>query len=126
MKTSNFKIKKVKYGFPVLSFAIVSLLFMAGCDKSEEILTPSLRNTNVDNAADVRAIAPVTRGFSMIKIDHQAGRTRLPDYSVTINSDGIVQFEGRRNVAKIGKVSFVIAAGTLQELLFVFKSGGFM
>ena len=125
MKTSNLKIRKVKYGFSILSLAFVSVFFLASCSK-DELPQPSAGNTAVANVEMKQIAPPIVYAFTVIAIDHQAGRNRLPDYRVTVKSDGTVLFEGRRNVVVRGKVSFTIGAGRLSELIAVFKNGGFM
>jgi hypothetical protein len=63
--------------------------------------------------------------FNVIIIDHQSARSRLPDYKVTVRSDGLVIFEGRNNVRIRERVSFPLTDITLPALVEIFDQGRF-
>jgi Domain of unknown function (DUF6438) len=61
----------------------------------------------------------------VIRIDHFAGRSRLPDYSVTVRSDGLVIYEGRENVRVRGRQTFMMTDITVPVLKEIFDRKGF-
>ncbi|MFI5220068.1 MAG: DUF6438 domain-containing protein [Bacteroidia bacterium] len=118
MKTLKSKFQKTGIAIFLSLFIIV----MAGCSKEES--PQPLTGTSAVAGADLRQIGPpppIARPFVMITIDHQAMRSFLPDYSVTVYSDGTVLFAGRKNVGTLGKVSFSVDQSKLKEVLSVFK-----
>ena len=102
-------------------FICASAFFMTSCQ--EEDLPMPVRSS--DGIAAGRQIAPRSDAFEMIKIDHIAARTSMADYSVSVKSDGIVTFEGRRNVAVIRKETFKISEARLAELSKMFTDAKF-
>ncbi|MEP7170816.1 MAG: DUF6438 domain-containing protein [Bacteroidota bacterium] len=128
-----------------LSLMISSLFFLASCQKEEQSLPSSENNSNgdrqVQNGAkpslpDVKngiggVVALTDRAishrviFEMIKINHIAGRSMNPDYSVTVFSDGKVEYDGRRNVAVKDKVIMQIKDVTVKELRNLFEASKF-
>jgi hypothetical protein len=63
--------------------------------------------------------------FNVIKIDHYGARSRLPDYSVTVRSDGLVIYEGRNHVRVRDRVTFYMSGITLPVLNEIFVEGRF-
>jgi hypothetical protein len=63
--------------------------------------------------------------LNVIRIDHFAGRSRLPDYSVTVRSDGLVIYEGRENVRVRGRQTFMMTDITVPVLKEIFDRKGF-
>ncbi|HKR05604.1 MAG TPA: DUF6438 domain-containing protein [Bacteroidia bacterium] len=96
-------------------FGISVIVFMLSACSKDESMQPSSSST--DNA--MKNALP----YEMIKIDHMAGRSVLPDYQVTVYSDQRVVFEGRRNTAFIGKKTFTMDSES-SVLKNLFESSG--
>jgi hypothetical protein len=134
MKTLKFNSRNMRDILLVFPLMIYSLFFFASCQK-ENVITPSKENIAmaerklepVDNdvvqsdAADVVLSHPIiTKSYLMLKIDHRAAMSFNPDYSVSVSSDGNVEFEGRRNVFFIGKKKLKISSNEVQMLKYLF------
>jgi len=63
--------------------------------------------------------------FQLLKIDHSGAGTYLPDYSVTVRSDGHVTFIGRKYVGYIGKKEFDLTDEKYFELTSLLNERGF-
>ncbi len=68
-----------------------------------------------------RVINPIMLKFIFvsIKIDHYAANTSLPDYSITVNSNGIATYEGRKNVNIKGPRTFKVSLATLNTINYL-------
>ncbi|MEO5569974.1 MAG: DUF6438 domain-containing protein [Bacteroidia bacterium] len=113
MKTlKHFNLKNI-----LSASAIASVLFFASCEK-EIIQAPSGINAKGDiqkvsaSVQDQQASSLVSNKapvvIDMIKIDHQAALTHTPDYSVTVKSNGLVIYEGRKYVAVTGQKKWIL------------------
>ncbi len=110
--------KKLR-NFSLASFLIVFLLFLSACQKEELASTNSSVQANNENLARQKQPADQSP-FTLITIDHSAAQTHLPDYSVTIRSDGNILFNGRRNTAVSGKVEFKAPQKVMTQLRVMF------
>ncbi|MEP7168454.1 MAG: DUF6438 domain-containing protein [Bacteroidota bacterium] len=98
-----------------LSLAGLFLLFFASCSKDNSL---SLSSDQPESGAR-KAILP-GRSYETIKINHEANLTLSPDYSVTINTNGLVTYEGRAYVRVKGKIQFDISREMLKKLDNIF------
>ncbi|MEP7167808.1 MAG: DUF6438 domain-containing protein [Bacteroidota bacterium] len=96
-------------------------LLMAGCQKEESVQPASESN----DYSDQKQILLPEAVFESISIDHYAGTSLLPDYSVKVSADGQGVYEGNRNVAVIGKVRFDVSEATLKSLKEMFSHSNF-
>lgn len=116
MKTNHSFISKINYGMSALILLTGICLLITSCQK-EELQQPSAYNSSSqgstmnDQAKELPAMA-----FTSIKIDHIAANTSLPDYSITINSNGTAAYDGRRNVRVKGKVKLSIS---IEQLSYI-------
>ena len=102
MKTQQ---TSAKSALATLTIIIMLAFTFSSCQK-EETATPA-NSANHEYpaesteraAADARIPAP---GMAFITIDHMAVKSMSPDYKVTVYSNGLVSFTGRKNVEFIG------------------------
>ena len=105
--------------FSITSFILVFLLFFSACQKDELASTNNAVQANNENLSRQKQSADQSP-FNLITIDHSAAQTHLPDYSVTISSDGTILFNGRRNTAVAGKVQFKAPQKIMTQLRVLF------
>ncbi len=76
---------------------------------------PSLLSNPQTSLVSERLINPALLKFifASIKIDHYAAATSLPDYSITVYSNGIATYEGRKNVNIKGSRQFEVSLAAL-------------
>src|SRR5437867_3417391 len=91
----------------VIALALLfgALFLLASCEKEETVQTSSTLTATENAKQIVHGAASTPRGFAIIKIEHVALESDLPDYVVTAFSNGKFTFEGRKNVHTIGKVT---------------------
>ena len=132
-------LKNIRIQNSIAATVIVSLLFLSSCQKEDLVTTTSGNVTTSDNAkhdpqgkrhqvhpaADARFELPEAQSTIMIKIDHIAGRTHAPDYSVSIKFDGTIIFEGRRNVAYLDTKEWRLASDKFMNVKQLFENSGF-
>lgn len=145
MKTTS-QINTVKKEFLILSFMFSLLFYLTSC-KKDDIEVPSKVSTgaserqiksnhddvskgNAEKVNQLKFIPPNANQGKiaadvLIKIDHQAARSKAPDYVVTVFSNGKVVFEGRRNVTFIGPKEMKIDKSTVEELKRLFTEANF-
>jgi len=134
MKTTP-KTSGANFGKAILLVAFTMILGM-GCQKEDEP-TPSQNNSNSEKTTNAnRAIADMHSDainpidnlllpFNVIKIDHLAGNSKLPEYSVTVRSDLWVIYEGKKNVRVVDKISFRISDREMTKFINIFKANDF-
>ncbi len=128
MKTSNnFR----KNNISLVSLALISILFMASCGKDDVVIPQGKDQAKgIDIArqiepADHSASADQFDLFGLIKIDHSAARTSMPDYVVTVRADASVVFEGRRNCAVNEIREFQASAEMMRKLVYIYAESKF-
>ncbi|MFI5220067.1 MAG: DUF6438 domain-containing protein [Bacteroidia bacterium] len=121
MKTLKSKNRTAKNGISLLIAAMLPLFILVSCQKTEEPMPVS----NEASHSNLRLSNQPEVPFTLIEIDHQALRSHLPDYKVTVQSNGMIIFEGRRNVTVMGKRYFEVPKSTLIILEEIFKEDGF-
>jgi hypothetical protein len=116
---------KLTSQIPRTLIGIVMIVFIfSSCSKDELFQASSTASAShtVTGAQVQPAANPVNLSYQAITINHLAARTTLPDYEVTVYSDGNVIFEGRRNTAFIGTKNFKIDERTFSKLTDMFSS----
>lgn len=121
MKTSKLNYPEFKKIGVSLMLACSSMVFMAGCQK-EESAQPGSDSKDYNH---LKQAGPPLATFAFITIDHYAANTSLPDYSVSVKSNGIVVFEGKRNVAYMGRLQFEVPPSTINNLKDLFIHSNF-
>ena len=121
MKNLKSNNRKTNNGISLLIAAMIPLFILVSCRKSE-IPTPVAEN---ESFSGFRLSHQAEPAFNVIEIDHQAFRSHLPDYKVTVQSNGMIIFEGRRNVTVMGKRFFEVPKSTMKFLEEVIKEEGF-
>lgn len=116
MKTTHTSISKMKSAILGLTLFISTGLLLTSCQKEESQPPSSDSNSSQTSAANNSSKESPTMAFTSIKIDHIAAKSLLPDYSVTVNSNGTATYEGRRNVYIKGNVDFKITSSSLWEI----------
>lgn len=116
MKTANHINRKMNTVLIGLTIITIIPIFFTSCQKEE--LQPSAAASNVTPMNDQNSLTKLTPelAFSSIKIDHIAALSQYPSYSITVNSNGTVVYEGRRNVYIKGTRIFEIKRSTLLYL----------
>ena len=66
-----------------------------------------------------------TEVYNVIKIDHQSGKSRLPDYTVTVRSDGWVIYDGHLYVRVLDRIAFRMTDITFPVLHEIFDQYSF-
>jgi hypothetical protein len=108
-----------------LAGIIMIVFIFSSCSKDELLPAspPSSATSHTVTGEQVQpAENPVNLSYQAITINHIAARTSLPDYEVTVYSDGNVIFEGRRNTAFTGTKNFKIDERTFSMLTDMFVS----
>jgi hypothetical protein len=118
MKTSKFKTIKMENRTYFLSMTVMGILLIliAGCRKEDDLTSASNKNILSNERTGNPDAGSGDPAFILFKTDHQAGKSSLPDYVVTVFSDGNIVYQGRKNVAAMGKVQFRVSDSTLQRL----------
>jgi hypothetical protein len=127
---------KMKSGAAILPL-IIALFFMASCSKDESVNPMNKELTPTDAARFVKpglaegfATINDARDLNLLQIEHKSrfaiiSSNTQPDYSVIIQSYGIVIYEGRANVKRLGKVQFTASAQQLRKLNMLWMSVDF-
>ena len=115
MKTTKSLSRKMKTTVTGLTLITITALFFASCKKDESLKpAASLQTATVnDRLIDLGSHGMV---FAQIKIDHISVGLAMPDYSVTVNSNGEASYEGRRNVYVLRSLEFKVSASALLEI----------
>lgn len=121
MKTSKTLSPKMKNILICFSLSSALALLMAGCQKEESVQPASESN----EYSDQKQILLSEAAFESIIIDHYSGTSILPDYSVKVSADGQGVYEGKRNVAVIGKVPLDVSEATIKSLKELFSHSNF-
>lgn len=111
----------VKSSSLLLTFFLAFI--MAGCQK-EQLPIPGSSSYS-EALGNEKLSRPEIRPNEIIRIDHQAARSFLPDYMVSLYDNGTVVFYGRKNVANYGKVTYRISESTMQEFSQIVKATDF-
>lgn len=111
-QTVSAKFKSVLSGFTFIMIA----LFITGCEKDEPAKPFDSSTISLDKKPSWDQVSCKTMAFTSIKINHRPGRGFAPDYAVTINSDGNVWFEGRRNVFITRTVNYQLNQNQLNAI----------
>jgi hypothetical protein len=138
MKTLNSlsqKMQDVVAMLPLILPLIITLFCMASCSK-EDSVKPSL-NQAAASHSDLKQVnldadvlpSQIHNGlaitYTVAKIEHRGGRSLLPTYTVTIQSDGLIIYEGIHNVYKAEKIGWRISPDNLTYIKFLFYSSHF-
>ena len=99
---------------------IASSLWFAGCEKAE---LPQPASSPASNSFD--RLAADFSNHVMLVIEHNAVRSNLPDYIVTLRRNGAVEFEGRKNVSHIGRYKMQAEEGTVSYIKNMFEAANF-
>ena len=116
------KLLDLSLGFILL----ISFFLLNGCQKDE---TPYVNNGDVTTTNDMQN-ARVSKNnnegpFALLLINHSAARTNLPDYSVTVMSDGAIIFNGRRNTRFIGTHKYSASSSLIDALTRIYVKNRF-
>ncbi len=117
MKTPNTTARKLNYAMASLTVLMFATLLMTSCQK-EELQQPVPTETTpapMNDQNSLTKLAPVML-FSSIKIDHIAAKSQTASYSVTVYSNGMVTYEGRRNVNIGDTKTFELKHSKLMEI----------
>jgi len=118
----QLKNRNTKSTLPILSIAIVLMLYCTGCQK-EDIPVPLDASKNISTGQTSRTIPPL---YTVISITHDGGYSvSAANYRVTVMSNGIAIFNGYRNVAKIGEVKFDLTEEKLLKIEELIKKYDF-
>ncbi len=122
MKTANSITRKINSAITGLILMMSTSLLITSCQK-EEMQQPSSENNTASKTSNTDKLSQsAAMAFSSIRIDHIAAKSLLADYSVTINSNGMATYEGRRNVHIIRSVDFKISSEALGQINNICKS----
>jgi hypothetical protein len=129
MKTSNFLPRFMQNSSAIVIALFASSSILSSCQK-EDSLRPALSKSELADKTTIAALQQLPnpnleRVYVMATIDHITGRGFGKNYKVTIMSNGLVQFEGRRNVAVIGQQEFLADAASLAYVKNLFLAGHF-
>ena len=120
MRPTSLIIRKMSNALSSMALLVIIVLMTVSCQKEESIKpTSSIQDKNIsDHHYIPRDVITPIEGivFRSIEINHMAGLSMLPDYSVTVYSDGIGVFEGRRGVRNTGVIKFKIP---IEALLYI-------
>lgn len=117
----------------IYSLLIASILFSSGCKKEDLLPSPDAVAYSSEKQASESLVSrtssasdfAVRKSDIMIKIDHNAARSLMPDYCVSVKFDGNIIFEGRRNVSYIGKKEWKLDMNKLYAVKKLFEQSGF-
>jgi hypothetical protein len=131
----------------VFLFSLAFAFLMSGCEKQEALNLGNQPATATDQARQSKTIDAVDDAihsnpvmtdannvpifskdnfpFDVVKIQHFATRFDKAEWSVTVTSEGIVTFEGKRNCAVHGNVSFNIKPQTLAQIGILYNLSRF-
>ena len=107
-----------------------ALLFLVGC-KTRQLADPSPQIvTNLVEASPEppeASAAPLDSGPPVVEFVLSRGMCFgvCPEYTVTIENDGTIAYEGRKFVAKHGRVKDAISAADVQALAKKFDAANF-
>lgn len=84
---------------------IIMLAFSINSCQKDDLTTTGNSSSNGTDQSLGKSVANTLPylGPALIRIDHLAGMTQEPDFSVTLYNNGAIVFEGRRNVSLIGQ-----------------------
>ncbi len=124
MKTSNLLHQNSQLALGFITMA--SILFsMASC-KKEELQQPATDDSSSTNMRTNHLVSPnIPMSFAFISINHITMSSAKADYKVTVSANGMVTYEGRKNVYTQRTVTFKateIQLKTINNLYLQFTS----
>jgi hypothetical protein len=120
MKTINQLFRKKTW--LIYGVMIMFVSFISGCQKDE---MPQMNNSSeTENSSMERNSQQLenTISYEMLSINHNKMFSTLPDYKVTLQSNGSVIFEGRKNTAFIGITKLMVPIETANEIRDLYLS----
>jgi hypothetical protein len=125
MKTLQTKIRKMTNRFSALLILAAGFVFLTGCQKDELASLNSGTGVSTDLSRVSGSSIAISRVFTVLSIDHVAGRSNQPDYRVEVSNDGSVVYTGRKNTRITGEQKFLVPAATIRDLMNLFLTNGF-
>lgn len=116
MRTTDLLIRKLSQMLASVVMVVFTMLCLNSCQKEDVARPVTNSNEDVHMQRDI-ALPAFPVSFRSIKIDHNAGKSLiLPGYSVTVYSDGLVIYDGKRNVRLKGVITFKTTPEVLREI----------
>jgi hypothetical protein len=103
----------------LLTFIAAFLFSLTSCQKDE---LPTVSNSTSE-PVDLAMV--VATQYDMIILDHSAGMSDAPDYSVTIKTNGKIIFQGRKNTLLEGEWAFAASKDQMLKITDIMKASNF-